>query len=65
MQNGNNTSSLNERTAESKRYRTGGKLSELDAKHYPFNLLRRNNKDSHTKEFYIRFGLLSESSEPK
>ena len=48
---------------ESKGSGTDRKIPKLDAKQYPFNILHTVDKDPHTREFYLRYGIVSELPE--
>ena len=59
----NNLPTKDKSRTESKGFGADRKLSKMDAKQYPFNILHTVDKDTHTREFYIRYGIVSELSE--
>lgn len=64
MNNGtNNLPPKDKPRTESKGSGADRKLPKLDAKQYPFNIFNTVDKDPHTREFYLRYGIVSELSE--
>lgn len=49
--------------AESKGFGADRKLSQLDAKYYAFNIFNPRDRDPHTREFYLRYGIAPELPE--
>ena len=59
----NNIPPINWEKTESKGYGTDRKLPKLDEKPYPFNIFHTVDKNPHTREFYIRHGIVYELPE--
>lgn len=59
----NNLPPKDKSRTESKGFGADRKLPKMDAKQYPFNIFNTVDKDTHTREFYLRHGIVPELPE--